>query len=182
MRPRTAPTRRGANCRCGLQKRPTRPVHARVTPLNVQSSYARMVVVTDQEGLGDRAEVDGRQTPLEKTFAVLEFVAAHGGATVQEVAHGLGYPVPTVYRLAQPLVRAEYLVHLRDEGRFELGYKPHLLAVSLHRQVGVPTSVKIMVSELHQQTRMAAYFAVYRGRTWSSPTSAIRPTSPGCSH
>lgn len=124
-------------------------------------SYARMVAMAVQEDLGGLA--DARRTPLEKTFAVLEFVAAHGGASAQEISDGLGYPVPTVYRLAKSLVRAEYLVHLREEGRFELGYKPHLLAVSLHRQVGVPSAVKVVVRDLHLQARLAAYFAVYRG-------------------
>jgi len=104
-----------------------------------------------------------RQTPLEKTFAVLEFVAEQGGATVQEVSNRLGYPVPTVYRLAQSLVRAEYLIHLKDQGRFELGYKPHRLAISLHRQVGVPAVVKLAVQELYRRANLAAYFAVYRG-------------------
>jgi DNA-binding IclR family transcriptional regulator len=55
------------------------------------------------------------------------------------------------------------LVHLKDKGRFELGYKPHQLAVSLHRQIGVPSAVKAVIADLHQRVSMAAYFAVYRG-------------------
>ncbi|MCZ9882295.1 IclR family transcriptional regulator [Arthrobacter sp. B2a2-09] len=108
-------------------------------------------------------ELDEKSSPLEKTFAVLEFVAERGGATAKEVSDSLGYPVPSVYRLAKALVQAGYLVHLKDKSRFELGYKPHQLAVSLHRQIGVPSAVKGAIVDLHQRVAMAAYFAVYRG-------------------
>lgn len=104
-----------------------------------------------------------RSTPLEKTLAILEFVAERGGATAREVSEGLGYPVPSVYRLAKALVQAGYLVHLKDKSLFELGYKPHQLAVSLHRQIGVPAPVKAAIAEMHRRVSMAAYFAVYRG-------------------
>lgn len=108
-------------------------------------------------------ENDERSTPLEKTFAMLEFVAERGGATAKEVSDALGYPVPSVYRIAKALVQTGYLVHLKDKSRFELGYKPHQLAVSLHRQIGVPSPVKAAIAELHRRVSMAAYFAVYRG-------------------
>lgn len=104
-----------------------------------------------------------RSSPLEKTFAVLEFVAERGGATAKEVSEALGYPMPSVYRLAKALVQTGYLVHLKDQSRFELGYKPHRLAVSLHRQIGIPTQVKSVIVDLHQRVSMAAYFAVHRG-------------------
>jgi IclR family acetate operon transcriptional repressor len=109
------------------------------------------------------SETDERSTPLEKTLAILEFVAERGGATAKEVSDGLGYPVPSVYRLAKALVHTGYLVHLKDKSRFELGYKPHQLAVSLHRQMGVPSPVKAAIAEMHRRVSMAAYFAVYRG-------------------
>ncbi|MGA7204482.1 MAG: IclR family transcriptional regulator C-terminal domain-containing protein [Specibacter sp.] len=108
-------------------------------------------------------ELDEKSSPLEKTFAVLEFVAERGGATAKEVSDALGYPMPSVYRLAKALVQTGYLVHLKDQSRFELGYKPHQLAVSLHRQIGVPSAVKAAIVDLHQRVAMAAYFAVYRG-------------------
>lgn len=104
-----------------------------------------------------------KSTPLEKTFAVLEFVAERGGATAKELSDALGYPMPSVYRLAKALVQTGYLVHLKDQSRYELGYKPHQLAVSLHQQIGIPVQVKSVISGVHQQLSMASYFAVYRG-------------------
>lgn len=100
---------------------------------------------------------------VEKTLAILEAVAERGGATAREVSEALGYPIPTVYRLLQALVQSDYLVHLTGEHRFELGYKLDRLGVSLHRQVGIPTSVRTEISRLHSLTQTAAYFAVYRG-------------------
>lgn len=100
---------------------------------------------------------------IEKTFAILELVAERGGATAKEVSDALGYPLPTVYRLMATLVRSDYLVHLKDAKRFELGYKLDRLGVSLHRQVGVPAMVRAEVARLHQATEAAGYFAVYRG-------------------
>lgn len=100
---------------------------------------------------------------VEKTLAILEVVAERGGASAKEVSEALGHPLPTVYRLLQALVQADYLVHLRDERRFELGYKLDALGTSLHRQVGVAGPVRAEIAKLHQDADAAGYFAVYRG-------------------
>lgn len=100
---------------------------------------------------------------VEKSLAILEIVAERGGASAKEVSDTLGYPLPTVYRLMQTLVQTDYLVHLRGERRFELGYKLDRLGVSLHRQIGVPSPVRSEVSRLHTAAETAGYFAVYRG-------------------
>lgn len=100
---------------------------------------------------------------VEKTLSILEIVAGRSGATAREVSDALGYPLPTVYRLMQALVKNDYLVHLRGEGRFELGYKLDRLGVSLHRQIGVPTPVRAEIGHLFHTAQAAAYFAVYRG-------------------
>ena len=36
-----------------------------------------------------------------------------------------GLPLPTVYRLVRELLDGDYLVHIREDKRFELGYKLH---------------------------------------------------------
>lgn len=100
---------------------------------------------------------------IERTLAILEIVAERGGASAREVSDALGYPIPTVYRLMQSLVKNDYLVHLRTEHRFELGFKLDRLGVSLHRQVGVPRPVRAEIAGLHDRAEAAAYFAVYRG-------------------
>lgn len=100
---------------------------------------------------------------IERTLAILEIVAERGGASAREVSDALGYPIPTVYRLMQTLVKNDYLVHLRTEHRFELGFKLDRLGVSLHRQVGVPRPVRAEIAGLHDRAEAAAYFAVYRG-------------------
>jgi len=82
---------------------------------------------------------------------------------LEELRDALGCSLPTVYRLAQLLVDADYLVHLRDAHRFELGYKVHRLGAALHRQMGISAPVRDVVRELHETGGVAAYFAVYRG-------------------
>lgn len=106
---------------------------------------------------------DGGVATVEKTLAILEAVAERGGATAREVSDALGFPLPTVYRLLQALVQSDYLVHLTGQHRFELGYKLDRLGVSLHRQIGIPPTVRQEVQNLHRLTQTAAYFAVYRG-------------------
>jgi DNA-binding IclR family transcriptional regulator len=108
------------------------------------------------------ARTDGVAT-VQKTLSILEIVAERGGATAREVSDTLGVPLPTVYRLLQELVHAEYLVHLKGDRRFELGYKVHSLGVSLHRQLSVPLPVRAAIDALHEDAGVAAYFAVYRG-------------------
>ena len=72
-------------------------------------------------------------------------VAARGGASAKEIANVTGLPLPTVYRLVRELLDGDYLVHIREEKRFELGYKLHALGVSLHEQIGVSRQVRAVV-------------------------------------
>lgn len=106
---------------------------------------------------------DSSVQTIERTLAILEFIAERGGAAAREISEALGYPLPTVYRLMQALVQAEYLTHLRSEHRFELGFKLDRLGASLHRQVGVPSMVRSEIQILHDYAKAAAYFAIYRG-------------------
>ena len=98
-----------------------------------------------------------------KALSLLELVAQNGGASATEIKDTLGFSLPTVYRLAQLLVDADYLVHLREERRFELGYKVHELGRALHQQLGVSPPMRAVVQALHEAGDVAAYFAVYRG-------------------
>jgi len=100
---------------------------------------------------------------VRRTLEILEVVASAGGASAKEIADRTRLPLPTVYRLARELVESDYLVHIREERRFELGYKLHELGVSLHEQLGVPHDVRGEVVALHRQLGLAAYFAVHRG-------------------
>lgn len=118
------------------------------------------------EDAGERVAAPARDSSvqtIEKALAILEIVAERGGASAREVSDALGYPIPTVYRLMQALVQNDYLVHLRAQHRFELGFKLDHLGVSLHRQVGVATPVRGEIARLHDRAGAAAYFAVYRG-------------------
>lgn len=98
-----------------------------------------------------------------KALSILEAVADSNGASAKEIAATTDLPLPTVYRVARLLVEEDYLVHLRSEHRFELGFKVHHLATSLHRQLGVPRAVRAEVARLHADLNAAAYWTVYRG-------------------
>lgn len=108
-------------------------------------------------------EHGARPGSVGRTLDLLEVVAARGGASAKELSEVTGLPLPTVYRLARELLDSGYLVHIREEKRFELGYKLHRLGVSLHQQLGVPREVRAEIQLLHHQLRTAAYFAVHRG-------------------
>ena len=105
----------------------------------------------------------GRLGSVHRTLEILEVVAALGGASAKEIADATGLPLPTVYRLVRELLDGDYLVHIREEKRFELGYKLHSLGVSLHQQIGVPREVRAEIGALHQKLGLAAYLAVHRG-------------------
>jgi IclR family transcriptional regulator, acetate operon repressor len=104
-----------------------------------------------------------RRGPVERTLGILELVAERGGASARELSAALGLPLPTVYRLAKELVDADYLVHIRSESRYELGYKLHRLGLSLHRQVGLSRMLTDEIGRLHESTGFAAYLSILRG-------------------
>lgn len=114
---------------------------------------------------------------VSRTLDILEVVAAHGGASARDIADATGLPLPTVYRLVRELLDGDYLVHIKDEKRFELGYKLHALGVSLHEQIGVSRGVRAEVSGLHEQLGAAAYLAVHRG---SQIVVVFTADSPAC--
>jgi DNA-binding IclR family transcriptional regulator len=122
---------------------------------------------TDDSGVDDdtfrEPSHDTGVITVEKTLAILEIVAERGGASAKDISDALGYPLPTVYRLLQTLVQTDYIVHLRNQRRFELGYKLDRLGASLHRQIGVPTPLRAKIAQLHSSAHAAGYFAVYRG-------------------
>lgn len=101
--------------------------------------------------------------PVQRSLAVLEVVADRGGAGAKEIGDALDLPLATVYRLANELADAGYLVHLRGERRFELGSKLHLLGMSLHRQLGLSRPVTTEIARLHESTGFAAYLTLVRG-------------------
>ncbi|SDT45740.1 IclR family transcriptional regulator [Microlunatus soli] len=115
---------------------------------------------------------------VARTLDILEVVAGRGGATAKEISEATGLPLPTVYRLVRELLDGEYLVHIRDSQRFELGYKLHALGVSLHEQVGVSRSVRTEITALQQQLGVAAYLAVHRGSQIVVVFTADAPDCP----
>ncbi len=115
---------------------------------------------------------------VSRTLDILEVVAAHGGASAKDIADATGLPLPTVYRLVRELLDGDYLVHIKEEKRFELGYKLHALGVSLHEQIGVSRGVRAEVTcSLHQLLGAAAYLAVHRG---SQIVVVFTADSPAC--
>lgn len=123
-------------------------------------------------------EHSARPGSVHRTLDILEVVAARGGASAKEIADTTGLPLPTVYRLARELLDSDYLVHIREEKRFELGYKLHQLGVSLHQQIGVSRDVRAEINALHEQLGLAAYFAVHRGSQIAVVCTADSPACP----
>ena len=135
----------------------------------------------DNTDIRDPAEI--RDTPggaatVQKALAILEIVADRRGASAREIAAALDIPLSTAYRLAQNLVNSDYLVHLREDRRYELGFKLHQLGLSLHRQMGVVPAVRAQVRALHRQADAAAYFAQYRGSEVVVACVADSPSRP----
>lgn len=135
-------------------------------------------MVTAAESAPRRGEHGSRPGSVHRTLDLLEVVAARGGATAKEIADTTGLPLPTVYRLARELLDSDYLVHIREERRFELGYKLHALAVSLHQQIGVPRTVRSEIQGLHEQLGLATYMAVHRGHQIVVVATADSPSCP----
>lgn len=122
--------------------------------------------------------VPTRGGSVRRTLQILELVAARGGASAKEISDAIDLPLPTVYRLVRELLDSEYLVHIREEKRFELGYKLHQLALSLHQQIGVPRAVRTEIVALHQRMGAAAYFAIHRGSQIVVVQTVDSPAAP----
>jgi DNA-binding IclR family transcriptional regulator len=101
---------------------------------------------------------------VRKAMMLLDVLARDAqGLTAKEIALRLDVPLPTAYRLLQTLTEAEFVVHLRSERKYALGYKLHSLDAALHRQLITPPAVKRLINQLHVDADAAAYYAVHRG-------------------
>ena len=151
-----------------------RPPHRQGGPgrLARRGTLGRMSTAYRGEEDGTREDQPSRPGSVHRTLDILEVVAARGGASAKEIAEATGLPLPTVYRLARELLDSDYLVHIREEKRFELGYKLHQLGVSLHQQIGVPREVRAEVTALHaaaRRSRRTSRCTAARRSWWSSP-------------
>lgn len=124
------------------------------------------------------SEGAARPSLIQRAVTVLEHVAEAGGASARDIADATGIPLPSVYRIAQELVQVGYLIHLREEKRFALGYKLHTLGARLHDDLGVPRALKQEIARLHTDTRMAAYLAIHRGADFVVVFVADSPACP----
>lgn len=115
---------------------------------------------------------------IGRAVAILEAVAAGGSSTARDVADRTGIPLPSVYRIAGELIREDYLVHLRDEKRFALGWKLHRLAVSLHEDLGIPDAARRELRALQEDIGMASYLAIHRGTDFVVVQVADAPHCP----
>lgn len=99
---------------------------------------------------------------LGKAFSILGAVG-EAGATAREISERLGFPLPTVYRLVKTLVGYDYLVHVKDEQRYELGRMLDGWGGPSHRRSDAPHFVREKVTRLRDEAGMASYFSVHRG-------------------
>lgn len=118
------------------------------------------------------------QGPLLRAITIIEAIAEAGSSTAREISEQTSLPLPTVYRMTRELCDVDYLVHLREEKRFALGYRLHALAVRLHEDLGVGAQVKREIAGLHQSTEMAAYLAIHRGADFVVVFVADSPKCP----
>lgn len=128
--------------------------------------------------MSEGGEVGASAGQIARALAVLEATAQNGSSTARTISEATSIPLPSVYRIAQELIRAEYLIHLKDEKRFALGYKLHRLAVGLHNDLGVPHVVREEVRTLHENLNVAAYLAIHRGTDFVVVFVADSPLSP----
>lgn len=115
---------------------------------------------------------------IGRALAVLEAVAQEHGAGAREIARRTGIPLPSVYRIVHELMGAGYLVHLREEQRFALGYSLHRLAVGLHQDLGIPRAVREELRALHVDLGCATYLAIHRGSDFVVVDVVDSPSAP----
>lgn len=101
---------------------------------------------------------------LNKGLQLLDLLGGEArGLPARDISAALGYPPSTTYRLLAALGEAGYVLHLKSQGRYVLGYRLHHLGAALHKQMGTPRSVARLVGDLSAAASAAAYYAVHRG-------------------
>lgn len=124
----------------------------------------------------------GRQPKaVHSALHLLEAVASLGpGVTAQDLAHELGLPPATAYRLINLLVGEEYLIRLPNLSGFALGSRVAELAGVAH-QPTMPRAARAVLAELRRRTRCGIHLAILAGRRIHiiDPDPDNPPSHPG---
>ncbi|MFD8499124.1 IclR family transcriptional regulator [Amycolatopsis sp. NPDC059657] len=108
-------------------------------------------------------EPSGLIGSAQRALRVLEIVASEGdGITAKAVARRAGYKLSTTYHLLNTLTHEGYLIRLGHGRGFGLGYKVGGLYQKLCEELDVGDTVRDELRLLHQRTRAAAYYSVFR--------------------
>ncbi|WP_051899073.1 IclR family transcriptional regulator [Sciscionella sediminilitoris] len=103
-------------------------------------------------------------TTMDKTFLILEKVAANGPrlplARLQELTE---IPKPTLYRMLRTMVE-HGLVHNDGSGTYRAGRRLFALAGMAYRQVSVPPETRRIMIELQERVPETVHVSVFRHR------------------
>jgi DNA-binding IclR family transcriptional regulator len=100
---------------------------------------------------------------LDRLARILEIVAMSGGAaTVSDISVATGYPKPSVYRLVQDLVSAEFL-HSPEKGVFRIGSRLHRISHMDKSDAEIGVIVEPCLAQLANEFGVACFLARSRG-------------------
>lgn len=112
---------------------------------------------------GGNSQPSGLIGSAQRALRVLEVVAAAGdGITAKAVARRAGFKLSTTYHLLNTLVHEGYLIRLRHERGFGLGYKLAGLYQKLCAELDVDQKLRDELNVLHMRAGAAAYYTVLR--------------------
>jgi len=102
---------------------------------------------------------EGTIQSVERTFAVLECLAARGEMGVRELHADTGLSVTTVHRILSTLAQLGYVRQVEAGGRYALTYKMLVLGNAVTRHNDVLQLVHPVLKELSAQVGETVHFA-----------------------
>lgn len=101
---------------------------------------------------------DRRINAAENTFAIIDYVRAHGGATLHELTDELGLAKSTVHTYLATMIEHGYLKREGDVYRLSLQFLD--LGEAVRRDIGAITVVREALQDVVEQTDGIAWFIV----------------------
>lgn len=135
---------------------------------DVNTEARRLGQVSSDPILDDAGQIDGDErdytiTAVERSFQLIEAVAANPDCTLAELARLTGFSRSLVFRMTFTMEKAGYIMRTRERGGYKLGYRTLYLSACAQDQIPLIQAARPFIDDLARRTGLNVNINVREG-------------------
>lgn len=117
----------------------------------------------DEVGSMDGDERDYTITAVERSFQLMEVIAANPDCTLAELSRLTGFSRSLVFRMTFTMEKSGYILRTRDRGGYKLGYRTLYLSACAQDQIPLIQAARPFIDDLARRTGLNVNINVREG-------------------